>query len=223
MELREYIRIIRRRGWIVVLAAVLVAAAAYGFSKTQVPIYEASVNLTVRPARADWGLSNTVGALLRSLAGDITTHTFLAEVIDAEQLDTTTDDLLDGKTVFVKDEASDFTISIAVRDPNDQVAVRMVNAMANLFVEKRNAWNDRQDKSDRIDVAIRDPARYAGIYSPKTKINVAAGGVLGALIGTLVVFTIEWLEAGVVHYAEDMERLGIPALGAIPAESGWRR
>jgi capsular polysaccharide biosynthesis protein len=223
MELKEYIRIIRRRGWIVVLLALLTAVAAFGFSKTQVTIYEAHVNLTVRPARADWGLSNVVGALLRSLAGDITTHTFLRDVIDREQLDTTTDDLLDGKTVFVTDEAADFTISIVVRDPNDEVAVRMVNAIANIFVEKREAWNQDQDKRDRIDVEIRDPARYASIYSPKTKINVAAGGVLGALIGALIVFVLEWLEAGVVRSSEDMDRLGIPALGAIPAESGWRR
>jgi len=223
MELREYIRIVRRRGWIVILLAVLTAVAAYGFSKIRVTIYEASVYLTVRPARADMGLSMTVGSLLRSLAGDITTHSFLQEVIDREQLDTTTDDLLNGKTIFVKDEAADFTISIVVRDPSDKVAVQMVNATADLFVEKRRQWNDLQDKRDRIDVEIRDHARYARVYSPKTQINVAAGGILGALIGTLIVFVMEWLEAGVVRSSEDMDRLGIPALGAIPAESGWRR
>jgi capsular polysaccharide biosynthesis protein len=223
MELSEYIRIIRRRGWIVVLLAVVAAGAAYVFSKTQVPIYEASVNLTVRPARADWGLSNTVGALLRSLAGDITTHSFMRQVIDLEQLDTTTDDLLDGKTVFVKDEAADFTISIVVRDASDQVAVQLVNAIADLFVEKRKEWNQVQDKRDRIDVAIRDHARYAGVYSPKTKINLLAGAVLGVLLGVVIVAVMEWLEAGIVRSTKDLDRLEIPALGAIPAESGRRR
>jgi capsular polysaccharide biosynthesis protein len=222
MELQEYIRIVRRRGWIVVLLAILAAGGAYVFSKAQPTIYEASVNLTVRPARADWGLSNTVGALLRSLAGDITTHNFMSEVIDLEQLDTTTDDLLDGKTVFVKDEAADFTISIVVRDPSDRVAVQMVNAIADLFVEQRQTWNQAQDKRDRIDVAIRDHAQYASVHSPKTKINVLAGAVLGALIGILIVFVIEWLEAGFVRSFEDMDRLGVPALGAIPTETGWR-
>jgi capsular polysaccharide biosynthesis protein len=223
MELSEYIRIIRRRGWIVVLLAVVAAGAAYVFSKAQVPIYEASVNLTVRPARADWGLSNTVGALLRSLAGDITTHSFMRQVIDLEQLDTTTDDLLDGKTVFVKDEAADFTISIVVRDPSDQVAVQLVNAIADLFVEKRDEWNQVQDKRDRIDVAIRDHARYAGVYSPKTKINLLAGAVLGVLLGVVIVAVMEWLEAGIVRSTKDLDRLEIPALGAIPVESGRRR
>jgi len=205
------------------LLAVLAAGAAYVFSKTQVPIYEASVDLTVRPARADWGLSNTVGGLLRSLAGDITTHSFMRQVIDLEQLDTTTDDLLDGRTVFVKDEAADFTVSIVVRDPSEHVAVQLVNAIADLFVEQREQWNQVQDKRDRIDVAIRDHARYAGVYSPKTKINLLAGAVLGVLFGTVIVAVMEWLEAGVVRSTGDLDRIDIPALGAIPAESGRRR
>lgn len=223
MELKEYIRIVRRRGWIVVLLAILAAGAAFGFSKTMPPVYQASVNVTVRPARADWGLSNTVGALLRSLAGDITTHSFLAQVIDRGKLDITTDDLLNGKTLFVKDEASDFTITITVRDPNPKVATDMVNLIAEIFKEKRDKWNDDQDKRDRIDVEIRDYARNAGLYSPKAKINAAAGGVAGALIGTLIVFVLEWLEAGIIRSSEDVDRLDIPVLGIIPVESGRRQ
>ena len=87
MELKQYIRIVRRRGWIVILLALLTAAAAFAFSKMQVTVYEASVKMTVRPARADWGLGQSVSSLLRSLAGDITTHRFLGQVIDRAQLD----------------------------------------------------------------------------------------------------------------------------------------
>jgi len=162
-------------------------------------------------------------AIRPGATGDITTHSFLGEVIDQAQLDMTTDDLLDGKTVFVKDEAADFTIMVAVRDPSEQVAIEIVNTIADLFKEKRDAWNGLQDKRDRIDVEIRDWARYASPYSPKTQINVAAGGVLGALIGVVIVFVLEWLEAGVVRSTEDINRLDIPALGAIPSQSGWRR
>jgi capsular polysaccharide biosynthesis protein len=223
MELRQYIRIVRRRGWIVVALAIMTAAAGFGFSWLQTDIYQAQVNLSVRPARADWGLGQTVSSLLRSLSRDITTHTFLQKVIDRAELDMTTDDLLDGKTLFVKDEASDFTITISVRDPGHDVAVEIVNTTAEIFVEDQKAWNDLQEKRDRIDVRVRDPARFASHYSPNTEVNVVAGGVLGALIGALVVAILEWLEAGVVRSTEDMDRLGIPALGAIPTESGWRR
>jgi capsular polysaccharide biosynthesis protein len=222
MELKDYLRIIRRRGWIVVSLALLTALAAYGFSRVQPTIYQASVKLTARPARPDWGLQQTVSALLRSLAGDITTHEFMSEVIDRAKLDMTTDDLLDGRTVFVKDEAADFTIMVTVRDPSERVAIEIVNTIARRFKEKRDAWNDLQDKRDRIDVEIRDEARFASVYSPKTGINVAAGGIVGALIGIVLIAVMEWLEAGVMRSTEDVERMGITALGAIPAESSWR-
>jgi capsular polysaccharide biosynthesis protein len=222
MDLKDYIRIVRRRGWIVVLLALLTASAAYGFSRVQPTVYQASVKLTARPARPDWGLQQTVSALLRSLAGDITTHEFMGKVIDRAKLDMTTDDLLDGRTVFVKDEAADFTIMVTVRDPSERVAIEIVNTIARLFEEQRDEWNDLQDKRDRIDVEIRDEARFASIYSPRAGINVAAGGILGALIGVVMVAAMEWLEAGVMRSTEDVERLGITALGAIPAESRWR-
>ena len=114
-------------------------------------------------------------------------------------------------------------IMVAVRDPSEQVAVQIANTIANLFKEERDAWNSLQDKRDRIDVEIRDVARFAGVYSPNLKINVAACGVLGALIGTLIVVVMEWLETGVVRSTQDTDRLGIPALGAIPTQSSWRR
>lgn len=224
MELKEYVRIIRYRGWIVILLAVLAAGAAYGYSKfLMYEIYQDSITVTVRPARADWGLGQALSGLLRSLAGDITTHIFLGEVIDRGQFDTTTGDLLNGKTLFVKDEASDYTITITVRDPNPRVATDMVNLIAQIFKEKQDAWNDLQNKSDRIDIEIRDWASGAALYSPKPKINALAGGVAGALIGVLIVAVLEWLQASTVRSPEDLDRLGLSALGAIPIEAGRRR
>jgi capsular polysaccharide biosynthesis protein len=61
------------------------------------------------------------------------------------------------------------------------------------------------------------------VYSPKTKINLLAGAVLGVVLGVLIVAVMEWLEAGVVRSTEDLERIEIPAMGAIPVESGKRR
>jgi capsular polysaccharide biosynthesis protein len=217
MELREYIRIIRQWGWIVVLLAVLAAGGGYAISERMTPIYEANVVLSVRPARADWDLGQSVGALLRSLGGDIATHRFLQQVLDRYNLaPLTTDKLLDGRTLFVKAEAADFTIAVTVRDPNPDLAMRTVNAVADLFAEQRREWNEKQALPDRIEVEIRDYARFAGLYSPNKKLNVAAGGVLGAMIGALVVAVIEWLHAGVVRSADDLDRLGVRVLGALP-------
>ena len=46
MEIRDYFRILRRRGWIILLVAALTTAAALGVSKLQTPIFKAGIKLT---------------------------------------------------------------------------------------------------------------------------------------------------------------------------------
>ena len=100
MEISDYLRILRKRGWIIVVVAIVAAASAYGFSKMQTPIYSATVQLSVNPARLDWGLSNTIKDLLRNYATNIRTHAMAQSVIDRPgggvgPLDMSTAELLD--------------------------------------------------------------------------------------------------------------------------------
>ena len=56
MQLQQYMRILWRRGWIMLLLAVLTAAAAFGFSqiiKERAPLYKSTVTILVKPARTD--------------------------------------------------------------------------------------------------------------------------------------------------------------------------
>jgi len=225
MELLDYLRILRRRGWIIVLFAVVAAVSAYGVSKMLTPIYRAEIKLNVVPARADLGLSSAAKDLLRNYGVNIRSHTLAQKVIDRAQLDMTTYDLL--AKMNVNPETSDFTILIDAKDPNPNVAIQIVQTAAELFVEDRREWNAQQDRRDRIDVSIVDDARDAPLYSPKTKINALAGGIAGALLGGMIVFFLEWLESNVVQTSQDVERtLAVPVLGAIPATSdgsGTRR
>ncbi len=218
MRLRDYLKLARKRGWIIVLVALVAAVSAYGFSKVQIPVYQARIRLSVNPARADWGLSNTVKDLLRNYAVNIRTHKMAQEVIDRAQLDMTTDDLL--RKLFVSSEPSTFTLQIVARDRDPVVAKQIAQTMAEVFVEDRDSWNQKQDKRDRIEVKILDDVRYAEIFSPKTKVNTLAGALFGALLGGLIVFFLEWLESDIVRTVEDVERLiGVTVLGTIPAMS----
>lgn len=218
MELTDYLRILRKRGWIIVVVALVAAASAYGFSKMQTPIYSASVKLSVVPARAtDWGSSNSLKDLLRNYAESIHTHTMAQEVIDRAQLDMDTSTFL-GR-LFVNPDSSTFTLEIEARDRDPEVAMVMVDTLAAVFAEDRDAWNQRQDKRDRIEVTMLDSVYNLGYtqYSPNTKINTLAGGLFGVLVGLLVIFFLEWLEMDVIRKAEDVERvINVPVLGNIP-------
>jgi len=218
MELRDYFRILRRRGWIILLVAVLTAAAALGFSKLQTPIYKARVKLSVMPARADFGLKEATKDLLNNFVINIKTHRLANRVIDRAQLDMSSYDLLE--KVEVSAEPSNFTIEIAVKDPDPSVAIQIAQTMAEIFVDDREEWNQRQDKRDRIDVHIVDDARDAPLFRPKLLMNGIAGGILGALIGGLIVYLLEWLEADILRTPQVVERaIGVPVLGSIPTNT----
>jgi capsular polysaccharide biosynthesis protein len=209
-----------RWGWIVAVLAVVVAGGAYLYSKRQTPIYEASLTISVRPVRANQDLGQSIAALLRSLAGDIATHKFLGEVIAHGQYATSTDALLSGKRLMVEPQPADFTIGITVRDPEPGLAVGVANGIAALFVAQREEWNENQNQEVRVAVEVLDYARNADLYSPQPRMYVVAGGALGVAIGAAIVAVLEWLEAGAVRTREDLDRLEVRVLGAIPSRGG---
>jgi capsular polysaccharide biosynthesis protein len=226
MEITDYLKILRKRGWIIVVVAIVAAASAYGFSKLQTPIYSAKVQLSVNPARLDWGLSNTIKDLLRNYATNIRTHNMAKTIIarpseDVGPLDMSSEQLL--SKLFVNPEASTFTLQIEARDEDPKVAMHIAQTAAEVFVADRDTWNQRQDKRDRVEVSIVDSVYNLGWeqYSPKTRINTLAGGLFGALVGVLVIFFLEWLEMDIIRTSEDVERAsGVTVLGAIPPVSG---
>lgn len=221
MELRDYLRIIRKRGWIIVVVALIAAAVAVGVSQFQTPIYKASIQLSVEPARLDWGLSNTIKDILRNYVVRLNSHKMAQKVIDRAQLDMTTDELKSKLTI--SSDASNYTIQIDAKDTDPLVALQIAQTMAEEFVAEREAWNQEQDKRDRVEVSIVDNVRQAELYSPKTKMNALAGLIFGAIVGGVIVFVLEWLESDIVRTPEDVERfVGWTVLGTIPANPGAR-
>lgn len=193
----------------------MTAVAAFAFSKLQTPIYKSSVEILVQPARADFGLTQSAKWLLRSYVSWIDTDTRAQEVISLLTLDREPGDLRSDVTVAT--DESRFVIQINVEDPDGDMANDIAQTWTDLFIQWRNAENDKQNKEDRVEAIQLDPPRY-GLFSPKWKINVMAGAIFGALLGGVIVFILEWLESGVVRRAEDVDRyLNLPLLGTIPA------
>lgn len=219
MELRDYLNILRKRGWIILVVAILAAGLTLGVSRLQTQTYKAKAMVSVVPARPDWGLGNTAKDLLRNFAVNIKTHKTARQVIDRVQLDMSTYDLL--AKVEVNPAGDQFLIEIAAEDQEPEVAKTIALAFANQFVDERNAYYQQQDKQDRIEVKLVDDLIDAPLFKPKPLVNALAGFVLGALLGLLIVLALEWLEADILRTPAAVERtLGLSVLGAIPAEAG---
>jgi len=219
MDLRAYLEIIRRRGWIIVVVALIATAAAFGISLVQTKTYRATVRISAVPARPDWGLGNSAKDLLRNFVNNIATHDMANRVIAAAQLDMTSYDLL--AKVSVSAEPENFVIRVDAKDRDPEIAKRIAKTTADLFVDERVAYYQTQDKRDRIEVKLVDSVIDAPLYQPKPLMNAIAGAALGALIGALVVLALEWMAADILATAAHVERtLGLPVLGAIPAPHG---
>jgi len=214
MELSEYLRILRKRWWIIVLVTGLTAAAAYGFSAIQTPEYKSTVQLSVWPARIDNGAQLAAKSLLRAFAVYADSNTFAERVKNELQLDMLAEDLNDKVTLASVDE--DFTIQIEVLDSDPNIANDIARTWAEKFVDWRNQQNQLQRKEDRVEALIvQDP--IAGKFRPQTTLNTIAGGIIGLMLGGLIVFVLEWIESGVLRTPEDVERaMGMTVLGAIP-------
>jgi capsular polysaccharide biosynthesis protein len=221
MTIQEYIRILRRRGWIIVAAMLLAAVAAFGVSYLQRELYRATVFVSTVPARPDWGLGNTAKDLMRNFATNIKTFELAQDVIARAQLDKNPYDLLGN--LQVEPESSTFTIRIQARDRDGEVAKTVALAVADEFVEERTAYYAQQDKDNRIEVKIVSRAINYEQIQPKPLVNAIAGSVLGLLFGIALVLALTWMETDLLRTPAAIERaLGIAVLGAIPQTAGLR-
>jgi capsular polysaccharide biosynthesis protein len=215
VELRDYIRIITRRGWIILLTMVVAMASAFVVSRVQTPVYRSTVFLNVFPGRLDWGLQQTIVGVLRNFAGTITSRTTALDVVSRLELDITPEQLVEKLTV--KPIETDLIIQIDADDFDPLIARDIAQTTAEVFVEDTKVLMQDQDAADRVEVSIRDYALPGVLHKPKWKINVLAGAVLGALVGVIIVFTLRFLESDIIHNARELEEYtGVAVLGLVP-------
>lgn len=215
MEFKDYIRILRQRGWMIILLALLTAAAAFGFSRMQTPVYEASARLLIT-SRPDFGQAQAVRIRLRDMAAWLNSSLRAQDVIDQLKLDMQPLTLLGDVTVAAATSESIIEINVENTDPD--LARDIARVWAEQLIELRRVENADLRAEDRIEAELIDNPAVA-LESPQTRINTAAGAVFGALLGIVVVFIIEWLESGILRRAEDVERhLDIPVIGQIPQQ-----
>jgi capsular polysaccharide biosynthesis protein len=214
MELTDYVRILRRRWWIIAVAVLLTAGSAYVFSEQQPPRYTSTAEVIIEPARPDLGLTQSTKWLLRMYMTTADSDQWAQRVIDKLQLSMKYEDLRRNVHFAAQDDR--MVIQIQVEDYDGEQANRIAAAWAGLLRDWRDEQNQLQRKEDRVSASLRDYPRYGQTW-PKTKIVTAAGGIFGLVIAGVVIFFLEWVEAGVIRTPQDLERqLNLAVIAAIP-------
>lgn len=215
MNLIDYGRIVVRRGWIIVLVALIGAASAFIFSKQQPTIVQASKVMLIQPARIDNGLTLATTQVLNPLVAYLKSTYRAQEVIDNLQLDMTAGALYG--MVEISANRDNLTIQIDVDMTDCAIAERIADQWGVLLVQYRNEQNQTSLQESRVSATPQDVAKCPTSQSPNVPINTVAGGLLGAILGVIIVFVLEYLESSIVHRREDIERtLELPVLSSIP-------
>lgn len=218
MNLIDYGRILVRRGWIVLLLAVIAAGSAYFLASGQTPIYLSTQKVLMQPTRADLGLTEASKTLLGNHVAYLNSEFRAQEVIDRLQLDMTPGELK--SNVTIAPDSLDLTIQIDVRMPDGNLANDIAREWGNLLIQYRVQQNQRARSEDHITASLQDNANYS-LFSPRPLINAAAGAVLGLLVGGIIVFVLEYLESAIIRNRDDIEaNLNLPVLAAIPDIEG---
>ncbi len=215
MELGDYVRILRKRWWIIVVAVALTAGSAFVFSKLQPPEYTSTAEVIIEPARPDLGLTQSTKWVLRMYMTVIDSDYKAQEVIDALQLPMTPEQLRSNAHFAAEDDR--MVIKIEIEASDGDVANDIARTWAVLLIHWRDEQNAKQNKEDRVYAYLRDEPRYVQSW-PKIKVVTAAGSVFGLVVASVVIFFLEWLEAGIVRAPQDLERqLNLIVVGAIPS------
>ena len=188
MELKDYIRIIRKR-WRIIIAAMLVVLAGAALATALSPkVYEANTQLFVSTSGGNdtsallQGSSFTQ-ARVKSYADVIATPKVLDPVIEGLKLDTSAEKLATQITATVPLDT--VLIEVAVTDPSPRQAADIANAVGiqftNTVADLENVGNG---KTSPVKVTIVTTATVpTAPVSPKPTRNLALGVVLGLLLG----------------------------------------
>lgn len=215
MKLTDYVIVLRRRWWVILLVGVVAAASAFLFSRLQQPIFRSTAEYAVLPSRYDNGLTIVLQNSMNQFRDSALAPIQLQKISDQLQLDRSADWLLE--YVAIQARPDEWKMVVQADYPEDPgKAQQLAQAIGDNMVALVGARNSSIEGTDRINMAVMQPARPAILQRPQTRINVAAGLLLGLILGLILAFVLEALDNSLKSPADVERYVGLTTLGAIP-------
>ncbi len=224
MELNRYLRVLRQRLWMIVACPILAAVAAGITSFALPPVYEANVDLAVRPAQllpsTDPNAPSVPAAtILATYAQFMTEPPILNKVIADLGLKTTSDELV--KEVQVTPDPVSLLLHINVQDTNPALARDVANTLSAEFIAEVKQIQEVETQSPNARTAdnfvVLSPAVLPNKpASPNKALNTAVAFAAGLLVALGLAFLLDYLDQSIKSDEELTERLGLISLGHVP-------
>ena len=228
MELRDYLRVVRRR-WVIILATTVVvvaAVAAYTFAAT--PMYASTVRMFVTTQQSDNASDTYLGGQfsqqrVTSYADNAKSRALAGRVIHDLNLDMTPDELADSVSARVVPETVNLELTVTNASP------AMAQALAQAYAEGmvdlvQELETPAGEKAAPIKATIVDPATFpSSPVSPQPVRNLALAVLVGLLAGFGLAVLRDLLDTS-VKSPEDLEfATSAPILGGISYDASTRQ
>lgn len=224
VELRDYIRVLRK-SWVLILVFALIGvAAAAGYSIIKKPVYSASAQVFVSTetsgSAADLAQGNTfTEQRVLTYSNLVTTPIVLLPVITRLHLHTTATDL--AKLVSATAPTNTTLITITVNDKSPVDAANIANATSQSLtnVVQSIEATDANGRSTVKLTRVQEAQVPSTPTSPKVPLNVVLGLLVGLAIGVGIAVLRETLDNR-VRTEDDVERISdAPIIGGIAYDS----
>ncbi|GAA1519927.1 polysaccharide biosynthesis tyrosine autokinase [Nocardioides humi] len=219
MELRDYLRVLRRRWLSILVIAVAVTAAAGVFTAVQTPQYASTARLFVTTSQTNDAQLLQGGQFsaqrVKSYADLITSRELAQRVIDDTGLKTTPADLAD--QVEAQAVLDTVNLDVTVTDPDAQQAQVIAQSYAEQLTDLVRELETPAGQADApIKATIVDAASYSdNPVSPQPQRNLALGVVVGLMLGFGLAVLREVLDTRVKSLDDVAEITDAPTLGTI--------
>jgi len=224
MELRDYIRILRKSWLLIVVATLLGVGVAAAYSLTRTPEYEASSTVFVSTqtsgnvAELQQG-SSFAQARINTYVGLVETPIVLNPVIAKMDLDMTSTEL--ARKVSASAALNTTLITVTVEDADPVQAADLANAIAASLssavpeIEPSSAEGASPVRLTRVSDAL-PPLSPS---SPNVPLNLALGGLVGLAIGIGIAVLRSVLDNRVWSPRDVAQVTDVPLIGAITFDS----
>jgi capsular polysaccharide biosynthesis protein len=215
LELKEYLFIIRKRFWIIIVF-VVIAVLISGLVSAIVldKVYEAHTTLMVVKEKSDQSSLEYNDILLNQRL--VKTY---SEVAKSNRVLSRVDEELGlnipisrlAALISVESVADTEVIKISTEHTQPQLAADITNKVAEVFMEEIV----KLMKMENVQVIDKAQVPVSPI-KPRTTLNIAIAFVVAVMAGLGLIFLLEYLD-NTIKTPEDVERhLGLPTLGSIP-------
>ena len=233
INIMDLVMLAWRRIWIIILAAVVFAVAAFGYCKILLtPSYSATASILVTNGAVTTSYDETTGKIASS---DISASLYLAyTVVDilntpdiykkvADQLgnDYNYQGLMGSSSIVRRSEETLFVdITFSSTDPKE--AMRIANKFAEISCDYIPGFIPSA-RANVASTAIKSVMTY-----PRTIMTTGVAGVIGAVAAYIVVFIIESMNRAIKGEEDFANNFDVPLLGAVPdfenvESSGYRK